>query len=47
MYLLTALSVQNSPIFAEIYFIFLEKCPTPNLKGFQYLSEKIGKLVNN
>ena len=49
MYLLTALTVKNSHILAGIYFIFLKKCPRPNLKGIQYqnfdLSEKIGKVV--
>ena len=36
MSLLTALFVKNSHILAEIYFIFLKKCPRSNLKGFQY-----------
>ena len=36
MSLLTALIAKNSHILAEIYIIFLEKHPTPKLKGFQY-----------
>ena len=34
--LLTALIVKNSHILAEIYLIFLVKCPRLNLKSFQY-----------
>ena len=36
MSLLTALIVKNSHVSTEIYFIFPEKLPRPNLKGFQY-----------
>ena len=36
MSLLVTLFVENSNIFAGIYFIFLKKLPRPNLKGFQY-----------
>ena len=39
--LLTATIVKNSYIFARIYFIFLKKCPRPNLR----LIEKIGKVI--
>ena len=34
MSLLTVLIVINSHILAGIYFIFLIRCPRPNLKGF-------------
>ena len=34
MSLLTALILINSHILSGIYSIFLEKCPIPNLKGF-------------
>ena len=36
MSLLTALIVKNSHVLAGLYYIFLEKRPKPNLKGFQY-----------
>ena len=48
MSLVTALIVKNSNILAEIYFIFLKKRLSPNLKDFQYqiwTSEKIGNVV--
>ena len=34
MSVLTALIIKNSHILAGIYFIFLKKGLTPNLKGF-------------
>ena len=34
--LLTAFIFKKSHILVGIYFIFLEKGPRPNLKGFQY-----------
>ena len=36
MFLLTVGTVKSSHILNEIYFIFLEKHPKPNLLGFQY-----------
>ena len=43
MSLLTALIVKNSHALAGIYFIFPERCPRPNLKGFQYQIWALGK----
>ena len=48
MYLLTAPSVKNSHILAEIYFIFLKNVLDRTWKAFNInleLSEKIGKVV--
>ena len=38
MSLLTTLIVKSSHILAGIYYIFLKKCPRPNLRGCQYLN---------
>ena len=35
MRLLRAPIAKNTHLLAGIYFIFLEKCPIPNMEGFQ------------